>query len=207
MRFEDLQTTWQAHDHANSLQIAPRVLLNEVRRNHRAMELELFRRDFEETVAAFIVAIASGALAIWLTEWTLFLVAASSLFVAGVFAFDRIKQRRKRRMVNDSLLSTVEAAHSQVQHQIWLLSNVFWWYLLPLLIGVFAFLVSCSWKARGGWVEQLIIAFVAVICIFAFLIAYRINQRYVLRTLAPRRIELEELLATLTSNSEQSSEQ
>ncbi len=38
MSFEDLQSKWQSHDHCMPLRIDPSLLLNEVRRSHRAME-------------------------------------------------------------------------------------------------------------------------------------------------------------------------
>ncbi|MGB7746079.1 MAG: RNA polymerase sigma factor [Verrucomicrobiia bacterium] len=41
-----------------------------------------------------------------------------------------------------------EASLIQVNHQIWLLKNIFWWYLLPVLLGLGVFIVSLIWKLR-----------------------------------------------------------
>ena len=37
----------------------------------------------------------------------------------------------------------------QVNHQIWLLKNIFWWYLLPILIGLSAFSAQTLWSNQA----------------------------------------------------------
>ncbi len=74
MGLDEIQSTWQSHDHGQRLTIDIQLLLKEVRRNHRAMEVSLRQRDFAEIFAAAIVAIAFGSMAIAMREWTLFLV-------------------------------------------------------------------------------------------------------------------------------------
>jgi hypothetical protein len=115
------------------------------------------------------------------------------------FVFDRLKHPRAQTVVGDSLHSTIEASLLQVQHQIWLLRNVLWWYLLPLVPGITAFLVSTSWQSRGsGVAEQIVIAIVGLICAVMFWYAHRLNQREIRVSLEPRRVELEELRTRLS---------
>jgi hypothetical protein len=114
--------------------------------------------------------------------------------------FDRLKQRWQRTTVADSLPSAINASLVQVQHQIWLLRNILWWYLLPLVPGLVAILVSTSRESQGnGLADQLVIAFVGLICLLAFWGVYWLNQREITRILEPRRMELEELRASLSS--------
>jgi hypothetical protein len=133
-------------------------------------------------------------------QWSLFLGAAGSLFVGIFLVFDRLKQRRQRSTVADSLTSAIDASLVQVQHQIWLLRNIHWWDLLPLVPRLVAFLVSTSRESLGnGLADQLVIAFVGLICLLAFWGVYWINQLEITRNLEPRRMELEELRTSLSS--------
>jgi hypothetical protein len=202
MSIDDLQAKWQSHDHGVPLNIDSDLLLNEVRRNHRAFELLLWQRDVSEVAAAALVTGLFATLGVMMRQWGLLLCSAGSLFVGMFFVFDRLKHRRRRSLVEDSLPSVIDSSISQVQHQIWLLRNILWWYLLPLIPGLIIFLVSESWKSRGnGVIEQAVIAAVGLICAVAFWQAYRINLREVKNTLEPRRLELEELRASLRSSS------
>jgi hypothetical protein len=200
MSFDELQEKWQAHDHGIRRNIDTEWLSREVRRNHRALELQLWQRDFGEVTAAALITGVFATLAVWLQQWTLLLCAAGSLFVGLFFVVDRWKQRHRRAVVGSSLQSTIEASIAEVQHQIWLLRNILWWYLLPLIPGLVAFLVTTFWQSAGnGLAEQVVIAVVGLLCAVAFWSVYWINQREIKAKLEPRRIELEELRALLNS--------
>ncbi len=164
------------------------------------MEVSLRQRDLAEIFAATIVAIAFGSMAIAMREWTLWLVAAGGIFVGLFFIVDRIGQYRRRVLPGETLQTCIQASLAQVEHQIWLLKNVLWWYLLPLIPGVVAFLVSVSWQARGeGIVPQLVVGTVGLICAIAFWIAYRANQQAVEKTFVKRREELKALQESLNA--------
>ena len=198
MSFEDLQSKWQSLDPGARLNIDPKLLFNEVRRNHRSMETMLWRRDLNEMSAAAVVTVVFAFVAYWIREWSLLLCAAGGLFIGLFFVVDRVKQRRLRSPADDSLSSTIEASLRQVEHQIWLLKNVLWWYLMPLAPGMIAFLVSAYWQTnKDGLAEQLVVGIVALICAVAFWQVYRVNQGAIKQMLEPRRLELEELKASL----------
>ena len=200
MSFDELQARWQAHDHEGQLNIDSDALLEEVRRNQRDFETRMWRRDLVEVTAAVLVTFVFGTLAVLMDQWSLVLGAAGSLIVGIFLVFDRLKQRRQRTTVADSLPSAIDASIDQVQHQIWLLRNILWWYLMPLVPGPVAILVSTSRQSLGtGLAEQLVIAFVGLICLLAFWCVYWLNQREIARNLEPRRMELEELRASLSS--------
>lgn len=201
MSFDDLKAKWQSHDSGIRLNLDAKFVLNEVRRNHRTLESQLWWRDTNEVLAAFLITCVFIVLAMVMSEWTLLVCAAGSLFVGLYFILDRIRQRRGRVAVEESLRLTIDASIEQVEHQIWLLSNLWKWYLLPLVPGLVLFLFSASFQSHGGIAEQLVIAAVGAICVIAFWLVNRINQREIRRTLEPRRIELEELRASLRAAS------
>lgn len=201
MTFDDLQSKWQSHNHDVTLIVDTNDLMNEVRQKHRVFERQLLCRDLSEILAALLITFFFATIAVLTGQWTLLLCAAGSLFVGLFFITDRLKQRRRRSSFADSLPRSVDAAIEEVKHQIWLLRNIMWWYLLPLVPGIVLFLGSSSWQSRAnGFAEQFVIAAVGVICAVAFWLVYKINHREIKKTLEPRRQELEALRSALTSS-------
>ena len=198
MNFEELQKAWQSQNPGATVTINTDLLLKEVRRNQHHFWMTIFWRDAREVgVAAFLT---------WLflhwairdREWSLYLL-SFSCFGMGLFMLvDRWLQRRKQPGANDPLRSCIEASLIQVNHQIWLLKNVFWWYLLPLAAAIGISICAGIWRTRQagfsvmkGWV---------VFVLFGVLIywgVYWLNQFAVKKYLEPRRQELESLLASL----------
>jgi hypothetical protein len=198
MNFEELQKAWQSQNPGATVTINTDLLLKEVRRNQHHFWMTIFWRDAREVgVAAFLT---------WLflhwairdREWSLYLLSFSCFGVGLFMLVDRWLQRRKRPVTNDPLRSCIEASLLQVHHQIWLLKNVFWWYLLPLAAAIGISICAGIWRTRQagfsvmkGWV---------VFVLFGVLIywgVYWLNQFVVRKHLEPRRQELESLLASL----------
>ena len=198
MNFEELQKAWQSQNPGATVTINTDLLLKEVRRNQHHFWMTIFWRDAREVgVAAFLT---------WLflhwairdREWSLYLLSFSCFGVGLFMLVDRWLQRRKRPVTNDPLRSCIEASLLQVNHQIWLLKNVFWWYLLPLAAAIGISICAGIWRTRQagfsvmkGWV---------VFVMFGVLIywgVYWLNQFAVKKYLEPRRQELESLLAGL----------
>jgi hypothetical protein len=202
MSFDDLQSKWQSHNHGTSLNVDSDLLLKEVQRNHQTLESSLLRRDIVEVVAAAVVTGVFGFMAVRLNEWSLFLCSFGGLFVGTFFVVDRWIQSRKhpRPATDQSLQSCIQTSLVQVNHQIWLLKNIFWWYLLPLIPGMVAFLSAVGWKMHEvGPLALLLVAAVGLLCAFVFWGVYLLNQQAVKKTFEPRRDELEALLASLKS--------
>jgi hypothetical protein len=198
MNFEELQKAWQSQNPGATVTINTDLLLKEVRRNQHHFWMTIFWRDAREVgVAAFLT---------WLflhwairdREWSLYLLSFSCFGVGLFMLVDRWLQRRKRPVTNDPLRSCIEASLLQVNHQIWLLKNVFWWYLLPLAAAIGISICAGIWRTRQagfsvmkGWV---------VFVMFGVLIywgVYWLNQFAVKKYLEPRRQELESLLSGL----------
>ena len=130
--------------------------------------------------------------------WPLILLALLVLLVAVFLVVDRIVQKRKKRlMTSRCLTSCIAGSLVQVNHQIWLLKNVFWWYLLPIFIGIFIFVCYSAWDARDHipWF-MFDIAYMIVVVLFMWYV-YRLNQKDVRKELMPRKEELEQLLNSL----------
>jgi hypothetical protein len=93
-------------------------------------------------------------------------------------------------------------ALSQVEHQIWLLRNVFWWYLLPFCISIMAFFVHVSWNSSNSlWDFSLSVGDSGLILLVIYGAIYGVNQYAVRKTLEPRRRDLLKLVASLESES------
>jgi hypothetical protein len=198
MNFEELQKAWQSQNPGATVTINTDLLLKEVRCNQHHFWMTIFWRDAREVgVAAFLT---------WLflhwairdREWSLYLLSFSCFGVGLFMLVDRWLQRRKRPVTNEALRGCIEASLLQVNHQIWLLKNVFWWYLLPLAAAIGISICAGIWRTRQagfsvmkGWV---------VFVLFGVLIywgVYWLNQFAVKKYLEPRRQELESLLASL----------
>jgi len=197
MSFEDLQRAWQAQDTEHPISIRPDLLLKEVRRNQRYFWITIFWRDVRELGVAILLTAYFAWDARAHHNWAHYL---SALACAGVGAFmvvDRLLQRSVRPAPTDSLKQCIEASLAQVKHQIWLLRNVFWWYLLPLLVASVISIVHSHAHARNtdGAVIGLALALLLTGWITRWV--YRLNQAAVQKRLEPRREELEALLAAL----------
>ena len=200
MTFDELQKRWKEDDSAQRVNIEVGRLLREVRRNKRSFEAAVFWRDVREVLAAVLVGayfLYSGVKdPMW---WSLILLGMLSLGVGAFFVVDRIIQKRRRPKQGDSFKSCVENSLLEIKHQIWLLRNVFWWYLLPIVVGVAIYTVHLGWRLRGLPGFDLVRHYVQSSVILCVLIlgVYLFNQSTVRKALMPRKKELEELMLGL----------
>jgi hypothetical protein len=198
MNFEELQKAWQSQDTGAKVTIRADALLKEVRRKQKQFRATIFWRDVREVgVAAFMT---------WLflhwairdREWSLYLLALACFGVGTFMLADRWLQRKKRPITNDSVRACIEASLVQVNHQIWQLKNVFWWYLLPIQVGLAALIGSVLWQARlAGLAVIMGLTAYALVCALVCWGVYKLNQSAVRKGLEPRRQELETLLNSL----------
>lgn len=193
MNFESLQKSWQNQE--TKISLNPGLLLKEVRRNQQQFRATIFWRDFREVGVGILL---FGIFLIWglrSLDWTICLMAFACLWVAIFIVVDRFMQYRKRPAANDTLKGCIESSLHQVNHQIWLLKNVFWWYLLPLDVTWGIFVACSAWHDRHSGLS-VVIGWI-VYAIFGVLMTwglYWLNQLAVRKNLVPRRQELEKLL-------------
>jgi hypothetical protein len=199
MTFDELQRTWQSQQTGFKLSIDSDLLLREIKRNKKNFESIIFWRDVREVGIAIAVSILFVHLGLKNNLWPFFLLALLSLYIAVFMIVDRISQKRKRPERTESLVSCIERSLAQVDHQTWLLKNVFWWYLLPPNIGFAVFFGYLAWGTTRELVGTvLVIVLLTILGCFAFCIListviYYINRHVVRKELNPRKAELEQL--------------
>jgi hypothetical protein len=171
------------------------LLLEEVQRNHRKLATTILWRDVREVGMAVLMVPLWFYLGVKLSlPWTWYLTVPALVWIAGFMLADRLRHKRQHPEPSEPLRQRVEGSLAQVEHQIWLLRNIFWWYLLPLALSMLAFLGQVAWGARsGGWLAALVAAVVVIV----FTGVYWLNQYAVRSALEPRRQELEALLTSL----------
>ncbi len=198
MNFEVLQKAWQSQDASAKMTIDADVLLKEVRHNQQHFRATIFWRDVREVGVAAIMACLFLHWAIRDREWSLYLLSLGCFGVGLFMLVDRWLQRKKQPVTNDPLRSCIEASLLQVNHQIRLLKNVLWWYLLPVMVGLAAVIGSQTWAIRDGGARVFIfMTGCTLFCGLVFWGVYWLNQFTVRKGLEPRRQELETLLASL----------
>ena len=195
MNFEDIQKTWQHQAAETKISINPDVLLKEVRRNQMQFRATIFWRDVREIGVAGLLTALFLYRGIHHHNWTLNLLALGCLFIGIFMVADRFLQRRRLPSANETLKSCVEVSLEQVSHQIWLLKNVVWWYLLPLAVPLGISVGRDMLRSPQSGLHFLV--GYAVFCVLLFWGVYHLNQFAVRKNLEPRRQELKSLLAGL----------
>jgi len=192
MNPDELKQAWKTVASQQRLTIEPARLLDEVRRNQRHLETTLFWRDVREVGVCLVMV----PVWIWLGRnyalpWSWHLGIPALLWIAGFMLADRMRQRRRQPKPGNPLRECVEASLAQVEHQILLLRNVVWWYLLPPGIAMAAFFAQCAWVARDThWLAELFMVGVVIVAVWILWGVYWLNQRAVRDQLEPRRREL-----------------
>lgn len=194
------QQAWQANAAQTNITINSDLLFKEVQRSRQNFLSVIFRRDLVE------VGIALLLLPYWFYQgirsslpWTWYLTVPALVWVAGFILIDRKRHPQATCQPGESLRQCVWESLAQVEHQIWLLRNVFWWYLLPFSISVMAFFVHVAWLSSNRWWEFLAgVLFLGLFLLVVYGAIYLMNQRAVREQLEPRRRELLTLLASLS---------
>jgi hypothetical protein len=201
MNFEDLQRAWQSQDAGVNITIDAEALLKEVRRAQQQFRSTIFWRDVREAGVAYLLTAFFSYQGLRHDNWTNILIGLACFGVGTFMLADRVVQRRKQATARDPLKRCVEALLREVNHQIWLLKNVFWWYLLPVAAPVSVFFGYSAWRGRNIGSSVVIAALVGTLVVaLLYWGIYWVNQFAVRKSLEPRRKELEALLASLNEN-------
>lgn len=196
---DDYQKAWRVESEQTRVRVDADLLLQEVRRNHESFRAMILWRDYREAGIALLMILLWFYLGIRFSEpWTWYLTVPALVWVAGFIIVDRKLHPQDRNRPEDSLLESAGASLAQVEHQIWLLGNVLWWYLLPLLVPILTFVGHVVVQVSRSWGEAIgaatpVFAFVLVL----YALIYLLNQYAVRKQLEPRRQELIALLASL----------
>ena len=163
----------------------------------------IFWRDLREIgVSLVMVPVWFYLIARHSLPWTAYLMVPALLWVAGFMLVDRWRHQQRPAEKGEPLGQRVAGSLANVEHQIWLLRNVVWWYLLPPGLAIMAFFGQSAWVVRsadGGW------------ALYrgndrggggGFRRVYWLNQHAIRSELEPRRQELQALLASLKDTCE-----
>jgi len=199
MNPEQYRQAWKAQSSQTRLAIDAELLLDELRRQEKSLRSMLFWRDVREVGTALLL------VPVWLylgvrqsSPWTWYLMVPALLWVAAYMLVDRMRHTRRPPDAGEPLRHRVESSLAQVEHQIGLLRNVLWWYLLPLAFSCLAFIGQVTWQVRaGGWSVALAGSIMVALVAVLFFGVYWLNQYAVRHNLEPRRRELESLLISL----------
>ena len=204
MDLDKYQQAWQADESRTKVTIDADLLRQEVQRNQRDFRATTASRDVREISVALLML---PAWFYWgVTEalpWTWYLTIPALLWVVGYILVYRMRHKQEPIRPDEPLLDCVKRSLTEVDDQIWLLRNVFWWYLLPIAVPVMIFTVHLSLLKAKHWTDALVDAnaFVLVFFVAFFYLLYYLNQRAVDTQLQPRRQELLDLLASLGDES------
>jgi hypothetical protein len=196
---DDYQQAWRAASSQSRVTIDADLLVKEVQRNQRQFAAMILTRDLREVVVAVIL------IPVWLymgqrlsLPWTWYLCIPGLIWIAAFMVVDRRRHTQRPPEADEPLRKQIKQSLAQVEHQIWLLRNVFWWYILPIAVPCLAFFAQVAWKNRArGWDNVFSTLFAVAIAGGITCFVYWFNQKAVRSTLEPRRQELEALLSGL----------
>jgi drug/metabolite transporter (DMT)-like permease len=202
MTFDELKKTWQEEETGLKVTVDSDILLASVKRNKEYFASAIFWRDVREGGLAFLGAVFFLYQGMKSDLWSLYLPALACIFVGAFMIVDRVIQKKKLPKPSDSLAECIRISLAQVEHQIWLLRNILWWYLLPFAVGIALFWGHVGWQVHNDTATGLIFiggCFVGLI--FLYIGIYYLNQYAVRKVLIPRKDELGSLLKNLTNDS------
>jgi hypothetical protein len=199
MDSDEFKQAWKTQSSQTRLTIDAELLLNDVRRNQRCFATKIFWRDVREVGTSLLL------VPLWLylglrgsLPWTWYLMVPAMLGIAGYMLADRMRHTRRPPQPGEPLRQCVQSSLAQVEHQIWLLRNVHWWYLLPIGLSALPFFGQVAWQERsGGWWTALGASMVVSLVVIVLAAIYWLNQYSVRTELEPRRRELEAVLVSL----------
>lgn len=199
MNPDDLKQAWQAQADQTRLIVDTDRLFEEFRQSQQKFDATLIVRDLVEVGTAVILLPIWVAMGVLIKlPWTWYLTMPALVWIAGYMFVDLRRHRSRPDEASEPLRQRVESSLAQVNHQIWLLRNVQWWYLLPMFVPMMIFISDVAWRAGGGGLETVLVIVIlgGIVAGIHTLIYFR-NQSAVRLTLEPRRQELTTLLATL----------
>ena len=202
MNLDKYQQAWNADAAQMHITFDAELLSKEVQQSNQEFQSTIFWRDVREAGVSLLLLPVWFAMGITLSlPWTWYLTVPALIWVAGFILVDRRRHPKGPSGAGEPLLYYVKESLTQVEHQIWLLRNVFWWYLLPFAISIMAFFLHVAWKSSSGGLEFVLFAvFLGLILLVLYGSTYRLNQRAVREQFEPRRQDLLKLIASLEND-------
>ncbi len=202
MSLDKFQQAWKAEASQLKVTFDADLLSKQVQQSHDQFRSLIFWRDVREIGVSLLLIPIWFAMGIGLSlPWSWWLTVPALIWVAGFMLIDRKRHPKTPSEPGESLLFYAKESLSQVDHQIWLLRNVFWWYLLPFTISLSAFFIHVAWNTTGTWWGAMLVA--APFGLFLYYLyrwIYRLNQQAVRQQLQPRQEHLQRIVTNLESD-------
>ena len=200
MKTEELSNCWR--NQKINTPLNPEAQLKEARKRAAKFRKTILMRDGREIIACLFVAfvfIYSALSQPLLAAIGSYFVAFISVGVGVFFLVDRLREPSKYQVPEEKPLTELKASLDAVEHQIWLLQKVSWWYLGPFAIGLTAWSVMLGLSAPlPAWVFILMALFIVGPVFYGIA---RLNQKTVINSLIPERDDIKRLIRQWEENS------
>ncbi|MCC9641367.1 hypothetical protein LOC71_03705 [Rhodopirellula sp. JC740] len=204
MSLDKFQRAWKADASQLKVTFDSDLLSQTVQQSDDRFRTMIFWRDVREVGTALFLIPIWFALGIGLSlPWSWWLTVPVLLWIAGFLLIDRKRNPKSPSEPGQPLLFYAREALDQVEHQVWLLRNVFWWYLLPFTVSLMAFWGHLAWDMTGTWWGSCLITTpLAAFLFYVYRRIYWLNQDAVRDQLLPRQEQLRKLVGSLESDTE-----
>ena len=196
MSLDRYQQAWKAGALQVQVTFDTDLISQEVQQSHEAFRSMIFWRDFREVGTSLVMIPIWFVMGIGMSlPWSWYLTVPAMLWIAGFMLVDRRRHPQRSSDPGEPLLFYVKESLTQVEHQIWLLRNVFWWYLLPPSISLMAFFTHVAWESTKSWWGCILVSgFFGVVLFLVYGWIYWLNQWAVRKQLEPRQNDLQKLI-------------
>ncbi|MGW8256298.1 MAG: hypothetical protein ACWGMZ_02310 [Thermoguttaceae bacterium] len=204
---DELKSAWKAQPLPRQITINADVLLQQIRGNKARFTSSILWGEGFMILGWVVMAFGFIGFSIWRVRlgapWEamsgLVLLGIILLAIAAYKALDRFRQMR-RVSLSAPVLACAEESLALVRHEIQLWTNVLWWYLLPLVLGMEAAVLAivCTVEGVHGLVNPIALNMLGILVIIT-LGGWWICRWYVHTYYQPRRQELEALVRELKS--------
>ena len=200
MKLDELKTIWKRQKPDKGIEYSKEEHLMMINNQVISFEEQVRSRDRIEIMACFFVALSFGvwfftASSIW-TEIGCVILVLASIFIGIRLKMARPKRTSENICVDKSITKHLEEEMTKVKKQKKLLTNIAWWYLLPIYVGqvfiALGFTMALPFK----------IGFLVVVTILTFYIWY-VNQRTVKARFDPLLNDLNASIAFLEMKEKQ----
>ncbi|MFO0885232.1 MAG: hypothetical protein U0894_13760 [Pirellulales bacterium] len=207
MNLDKYKQAWKADANQTQVSFDAELLSQKVKQSQTTFRSIIFWRDVRE------VGLSLAMIPIWIAmgyflalPWAWYLTVPVLLWIAGFMLVNRWRHPQTPSEPGEPLAFYAKEALAQVEQQIVLLKNVFWWYLLPPSISCMAFFAQVGWESSQGIFGAIVGAgvFAGLGGTFLFYVyrwIYRINQEAVRKHLEPRRDDLQKLIRYMDGES------
>ena len=151
---DKLQQAWQSQLSETRITVNADLLREQVQSEDQTFRSTIFWRDFREVAVGLLL------IPVWIylgattsQPWSWYLTIPACIWIVGFMVAFRMRHSQTPESPDEPLRQCVERSLVDVENQIWLLRNVFWWYLLPFCISMSAYFVHVAWDSSSVWWE------------------------------------------------------